>query len=635
MARLETQVNQIYLLGPETKSISIILYDEKIGSRLHLFLLAELKDIQRKTEAQNLKKISEVILNAFRSNKKLPLDSLFESSLAEINENLAEMAHKGRKSWLGKFSCGILLKGNDQIYLANTGQVSAWLRRNSELSELLGAEESRGNPLKTFENFTQGKLAQADDLILTGSSMFNFVSLELFKNTLRNLSIDQACLNISKILQDSVNQDEGVGAFMLNFNKKANQGPVQDYSEEIYAPLPESLEQSSKPKKTPLDKFFTLPKKLFFNFSYFFSQIKLPKLSIIKSLSPSGKFFLSSFLLFLILLSLSLTVSAVRSNKSKQTEKIQTQIDILVTSINETESALIYNNQNQALENLRTSYDEFATLTEIDKKTAQTYESILTDLNNKVNRVSVIEDPEILTSFDQIPDLMTKAGSGFVFVKSNESSVQNFNQDLQGLFMLNNPNDNVVGLTHVEGLGNYITTKNALYRINEAFSQFDKIRDFPDSDLLSLKFLTPNRGYSIDKNQNQVIRTIFNNDGSTDVELSLKTVVDLNQAVDLAVGSDIFILYPDRISKFSRGIEQGFELSSPTNPIENANKLFVGNNLYILESEKKSLVIFDRQGNLVNQIYFPSSKNLKDLHVDELERSIYLLDHNKLIKITF
>ena len=53
------------------------------------------------------------------------------------------------------------------------------------------------------------------------------------------------------------------------------------------------------------------------------------------------------------------------------------------------------------------------------------------------------------------------------------------------------------------------------------------------------------------------------------------------------------------------------------------------------ESAKKRLIIYDQQGNLINQIYFPQSQDLKDLHVDELERNIYLLDDNKLLKITF
>lgn len=487
MPRLETQVNQIYLIGPETKKISIILYDEKISSRLHLFLLAQLSDIQKKTETQNLKKISEIILTAFRDNKKLATDSLFESALAQINESLAEIAHKGRKSWLGKFSCGILLKCSDQIYLANTGQVSAWLRRGPDLTELLRAEGSNSHPLKTFQNFTQGKLNEKDDLILTDSSMFNFVSFELFKSILKNTPLDQACLKISKILQDSVNQDEGVGAFMLNFGKTAGETSASDYEKDIYAPRPESLEQISEPNKFSFLNFslvqiLSLPKNLFSALGRIFSKVKLPKPKSLKSLSPSAKFFLSSFLVFLVLLTLSLAVSGIRARNAKHALRLEERVNILVTSINETESALIYNNQVQAFEYLKTSQDEFTKLKEIDEETAQTYQQILDDLNNKVNRVSIINNPEVLINFEQSPDLLSRAGSGFVFANSTTQMVQNFDQELKNLFMLNNTNNNIVGLTHVEGLGNYVVTANALYRINGSLSQFDKVQDFPDSN---------------------------------------------------------------------------------------------------------------------------------------------------------
>jgi len=119
MPRLETEINQIYLTHPESKKSSLILYEEEISNSAHLFVVAELKNLQRKSEATDLKKISEIILESFRANKKLAAETLFESALAQVNQNLADLAHSGHKSWVGKFSCLIALKSGENIYIAN------------------------------------------------------------------------------------------------------------------------------------------------------------------------------------------------------------------------------------------------------------------------------------------------------------------------------------------------------------------------------------------------------------------------------------------------------------------------------------------------------------------------------------
>src|SRR6185436_14549030 len=100
MARLETEINQIYLTHPESKKTSLILYEEEISNSAHLFVLAVLADLQKKSENLELKKISEIILESFRINKRLAAETLFESALAQINQNLADLAHEGHKSWV-------------------------------------------------------------------------------------------------------------------------------------------------------------------------------------------------------------------------------------------------------------------------------------------------------------------------------------------------------------------------------------------------------------------------------------------------------------------------------------------------------------------------------------------------------
>ena len=208
MARLETQINQIYLIHPQSKKAALVLYEESLGGVHHLFVLAELKDLAKKSYALELKKISEIILASFRTNKKLPGETLFETALAQINQNLADLAHSGHKSWVGKFSCVIALKSADNIYLSNNGRTNAWLQRGSELLEILPPEKRGTHPLKSFQNFTQGKISDQDSVILITASVFDYISLELFKNILAQFSLAQASAEFSKILQESTGLDQ-------------------------------------------------------------------------------------------------------------------------------------------------------------------------------------------------------------------------------------------------------------------------------------------------------------------------------------------------------------------------------------------------------------------------------------------
>ena len=98
---------------------------------------------------------------------------------------------------------------------------------------------------------------------------------------------------------------------------------------------------------------------------------------------------------------------------------------------------------------------------------------------------------------------------------------------------------------------------------------------------------------------------------------------------------DAYLLYADSINKFTSGALQAFKYPTLTDPVTNAARIKVATNIYILEPTKKRLIILNKNGVLQNQIYFPNTSVLFDFYVDEASRSIYLLDDNKLLKITF
>jgi len=627
MARLETQIHQIFLVHPETKTISQILYEEELNANSHLFLLAEIKDIARKSETEDLKKISEIILDVFRTNQKLPAETLFESSLAQINQKLADYAHKGRKSWVGKFSSVLALKSNDSLCLANTGQVSAWLKRKQDVTEILAAEKKSKHPLKTYQNFTLGKVKDSDSLILATANIFNYVSIPLFLKTLGQETLAEACLTISKILKESAGNDQAFAAFMLAFSKEAEETIAKPAPEE-YAPLAEELAETEP----------VLTKRRFFGLglpSFRMKLPSLPRINLLRNLSGAKKFFIMSFLIFLVLFFLNLVAFGFRLEQKKQANKINQQAAVLAKTIGDAESALIYKNLDQALKLLQDAKKEFAKLKGMDPQKAHEYETQLNDLSTRVNRVTVIENPNVYLELKYLPQFLARAGKGFLLAGSDTKSLTFFDGTPKLLFLLNNPSGEIRGIAHIPNLGHTLLSPTKYYLINEKNKQLDTLQDIPNADLKGLKFVAPNRIYTMDIKNGQVLRMqLSGSTVSAPVNL-LKSKLNLADLKDFGVDKDVYVLYSSTIKKYTNGLEQSFNLAPLSDSLTDANKLFVASNLYVLESSKKRLIIYNKQGVLLNQIYFPSLSELKDLYVDELERNIYLLDNNKLLQITF
>lgn len=623
MAKLETQINQIYLTHPESKKTSLILYEEALSNTLHLFILAQLQDLSRKSEARDLKKISEIILVSFRTNKKLSGETLFETALSQINQNLADIAHEGHKSWVGKFSCLIVLKSSDNIYLANNGQTAAWLKRKSELMEILPAEKRGTHPLKTFVNFTQGKLLDGDNLIIATSNIFNYVSFELFQRLLNERSLNSACGEISKILKDSMNESQGFCAFLLEFSKKSAMQPTEEVLE-IYAPLPEET--------------FTLPKLPVTNwhlFSFRFEKLKIPKLKFFsrpgfQNLSPAGKFFLISFTIFLLLFLIKVGSLSLQLQGKKTQAQIENLINQINDSIGKTESALIYRNDNDAVKFMSLTQNDFDSLQKLDPAKAAQLAPKIEQLKIQVNKINIVNDPKIFVELKHKPTYLSRASIGFLFANKDSNSLSLYNNKLTDYFLLNSLKNDITGISYFTPAGVVVSAGNQIFHLDNNLKQFLPILAINNANIAAIKNAN-NALYVLDRN-NQVVKVASS---KTKYISGVSARGEFKDARDIAVDKDIYVLYPDHVTKFVSGQPQAFPLPNMTDQLTNGTKIFTASNLYILESNKKRLIIMSKTGVLINQIYFPTTTETYDFYVDEPARAIYLLDDNKLYKITF
>lgn len=695
MAQLETQINQIYLSPIESKKLSLILFEEQLESGMHLFLLAELRDIQKKTEINDLGKISEMIIESFKGNKKLKGEALFEHTLPVINHQLGEFAHKGRKSWIGKFSALIALHAENNFFLANTGYTSAWLKRKNNLNEILSPDKSKIHPLRTFVNFSSGKMMENDHLILTTSSLFNYVSVELFSRTLNSSSLQDSCNKISDILKSSARPEEGFAVFMLQLakktaslkaEKKATIGspevptthldetklaglakkikktfkpaqsatrppqinkPKPEYP--IYAPMPEDLDTEyaasrSLPASSPLKSLPSFKPKLSLSkFKFPLDKISLnklpglPQFKFFPNVSGPAKFFLTSFVVFAVLFAMNIAAFGVRKAQNKQQQMFNDTAALMVEYMAEAENSMLYKNQSQAMKLMSDAETELHKLKQIDEQKSAPFQSKFEEMNNKVNRVTVLKD---LTPAFEMPypvSFMSRAGSGYLVSNENPNSLALYtNQILTNLFMLNKTDGDITGIVHVSGNGNWVTTLNKIYRANQTTKEFEQKVYISGADLLGLKFADPNRMYTLNKNTDQVVRYTVSGSILTAPTNLLKTSINTAEVRDFAVDSaDVFILFPDRLAKFTNGNLTDFQLTNVYNQLSEMTKIRVASQLYLLEPMSNRVLIYSKRGELLNQVMFPELNELNDLYVDESTRELLLLNGNKVYRITF
>lgn len=650
MSKLETEINQIYLVPQDSSKTSQILLEVTLSSQYHLFLLSEIKNIQKRTEVNDLSKISEIILTAFKNNRKLPAQTIFETSLAEINNKLADFAHKGRKSWLGKFSALIALKTDKDILLTNSGQTTAWLKRKNDLMEVLSSEKPGLHPLKTFSSFSTGRIVENDEIVLSNSAIFNYISVELFSKLLSGNTAKEVTLKISEILSNSARPDEGFAVFTLHFAKKteAKIGGVAENKalkplENIYAPLPEDLEMEKtavlpspasqeyspilkEPKfKIPSIPSIKLPK----------INIKLPEFFFLKSFAGPGRFFLISFIVFFILFGLNVVAYGVRSKVKKQNLEYQTQADHLIGLLSEAESSLIYKNEAQAFRLVGEAETELKQLSSMDKKRTEPFVKKFEDINQKVNKITTIQEPKLLADLQDPAKFISRAGSGLLISNANYNSIATYTDAVKSIFTLNRVDSDIVGLVHVSGQGHYVADSSSIYLLNEKMTLFEKKYTLPNAALSGLKFIDPNKLYTMNKNANQILKfTVSNNTISASVN-QLKTNVNLSDAVDFGVGSDVYLLFPDRLTKYTNGTLAEFKVQSLSTPANQLTKVFIGSDIYLLETNKKRILIYNKKGELKNQIVFPTLDQMNNILVNEQQRIVYILNGNKIFQITF
>lgn len=675
MTELETQVVKIQLGDNRQASSFVFTLAETIeATSTELYVICELPMFNpaAKDECQ---RIAEAITASLRrSYRKSYRASIFENALATINEELAKLVTIGKTHWLGKLNAIVAIKHNNILSVSTVGKVSALLYRDGKFVSV--TEPSNNNqPLKTFEQFSEGKLKLGDMFILSTPQLFNHISIDRIKSLIDKNDLPVAAQSMIEHLQSEMGPEVACGTI---FALQVEAGSITDEEVDLaqYLATPPEAETSNAPGWLPpevkskvteasstglliaknfagdlKEKYLkpnywrTLASKSGESVSMVQGRLKKATSKFqpgkISTFSRQKKFFLISAAILLIALIANVVI--VRMNKTEQqtTQVATEQLAKLEQLLNDSNAAVLYGDEGQAanllneakgiLSQLPSEWEDPAQAAKADdfRKQAQ-------ELDNKLNKIETAQVESLGTLGNSqhlinLPDyLATETNRNIVsYNKETGAIADNQLQSSEAILDSIALNNNLAAIYNGSELFIWdIEDDIVTGRFSDGIpktSDFGGIKTYP----------TNNRVYVMDKAAGQV-RSYTTTGRTFGGRVTSVTDDIIKTAADLAIDGNIYILSGGTIHKYNSGSKQPF--SPAVTNFSDAGKIYTEINfqyIYVLDPGQKRIVVLNKDGGMIKTLTSDRFTDLRDFTVDEGSRTIYILNGSELLSAKF
>lgn len=677
MIQLETQVAKIQIGNQkQAQTFAFVMAETSPNSQAEVFLVCELPLLNPAALPDCQRICQAIAASIMRTYRREINENTFENALAEINEELGKLASLGQTHWINKLNSVIAVRSADDFSIAATGKISALLLRDEQFANLADSPKVR-HPLKTFENFAVGKLRLQDIMILSTTQLLNHLSVDRLKNLLSQYALPLAGQQIIKILQDNAGPEITVGTLILRTVEPGTTteqtADLADFAAAVaYSPgfieklksfwrplrraaksvayfaglLGQKLSAVPRIPKTqaPTPAAGASPKaKIWERLQNKIGQAKTNFAPAkIKAFSPAKKFFLISALVLLAALIVNLAVTSRYKGSKSSARTFAQSFGQVQKSLNDANAAILYNDEDQARNFLKSALDTIAALGKLgssQKQEIQGLQNQIADLKTKLDK-NLNVTAATLTSLGQSENLIKLPN--FLAVQSGQSVISyNLTSGQTQDGALKTPEifsqsaylkDTIAAIRTKDGLRlwNYGTGQ-----AGEAFSQ-----NVPAQEQSIGLVLYPvnKRVYTINKQNSEILSFLPTAKSFGNPVISVQNQGDLSDAQDMAIDGAIYVLSGNKIIKFLNGQLSDFKLSALSVPLGNKGKLFTQRDfkhLYILDSNNNRVVIVDKTGRLVQVLLSEQFNKPADFNVDEKNKTIYVLNNGTLLKVNF
>lgn len=677
MTGLETQVVKIQLGDNRQSSTFVYTLAEtidSIGTEVYVICELPMFNPAAKDECQ---RIAEAITASLkRTYRRTGSEGIFESALASINEELSKLVTLGKTHWLGKLNAAVAVKHEGVLSASSVGKISALIYRDGKFSAITDPSIGSNQPLKTFEQFSEGKLRLGDLLMLSTPELLNHISIDRIKTLLTKNDLPIAAQSIIEYLNEDMGPDVSCGTiFALQVEAGSTSDEEVDLGQYLAGPIARSQVVTEKgwvPKKVRqaastgllISKNFAGDlKNKYIKKSYWQGVVSKSGKSIglvqgtlkktaskfqpnqisgqVAGYSKQKKFFLISAAVLLIALIANLAIAKINTKKTQTVSESTSILTNIEKDLNDANASLVYGDEAQALKLYTDATDLFTKLpSDIDKSDqASKYNDLKTqasELDRKLNKVDKVTATSLGTlgngtNLINLPDYFaTEVNRTIVaYQKSTKGIVDDKLKSSEPIL------DSV-------GLANNMA---AIFNGSELFV-WDYNNDIvtgrysdnvPSGDNFGgmKTYSTNNKVYVLDKSKGEVRNFATANRTFTTGTVSAADE-QFKSGSDLAIDGSIYVATNGTILKYNSGKKQDFSVGIAD--LSNTTKLYTQNdftNLYILDSGNKRIVILDKKGALVKTMTSDQFTELKDFAVDEKAKIIYILNGSELLQVKF
>lgn len=670
MAELETQVVKIQL-GDSKQATSFVytLAETVDGSGAELFMICELP-LFNPAASEECKRIAEAIGASLRRSYRRPAaGNTFENSLTLINEELGKLQSLGKTHWLGKLNAVIAVKFKSKLSVTSVGKITALLYRENNFAPI-NEPSTPHHPLKTFENFSEGKIRLGDLLVLSTSQLFNHISIDRFKNILKRNDLQDTAQEVISTLQDAMGPEVACGTIFAQQVAAGSLDPDEETDLSAYMAAPQvasskqdsdwldklksvgstaamisknvgnSMKQKIKDRPRVSDMVKNKEGALSVVQSQFKRVGKQLQPQTIKTYSRQKKIFMIAAGVLLIAIIANIGIASYVSNKNETKAEILSEDRIAGLSklASDADAALLYGDEAQANRILSDLQNQLNSLGEIDESQKSKIEEIRAQankLNNKLNKageanvesLGTLSNGEHLISIPAY--LATETGRSIVSYNRSSKSISDGalkTSEPITLSSFNKGNQSIIFNGSELLLWNFSSGI-----IGGAFSDSVPNRD-------NARGLTAynGRAYILDRGGKKVMRYTVSDTAISAPTASLSNISEIANASDMTIDGNIYIASGGTILKYNSGAKQEFNLG--VSSLSDNTKIYTQSeftNLYVLDPGNKRILILDKTGVVVQTLTSGQFNDLKDFSVDEAGKTIYVLNNNQLLKVSF
>lgn len=673
MDELESQIAKIQLGNSKVASSFVFVMAEKAAaSEAELYVVAELP-LLNPAAVESCEKICLAIGSTLKRVYRKPLNpNSFELAIAQINEELGKLASLGQVHWINKLNCIIGVKNGHEFTIATCGKVAAFLYRSNEFTDI-SCSPAQSHPLKTFENYSTGRIRLGDLLILSTTQLFNYISMDRVKTIISGGEFLRATQTIIELLKDNAGPEVAFGT-ILNLQVEQGQTTEEEVDLENYIVEIPSNSVSWASAGWSYIKNMMAPseqkRKPSINLPSLGPTSKTEKLKRVwrkaadagraataatsrglgkakenlksqnfRQYSPEKKFFLISLAVLLLAVVLSITVAIRQKKVNQQDAAITARLAETQNLLKNAETSFLYNDQGAAQDYLNQAQKAMPEAGQITKNSTGLYQEVSGKLKELEKKIQKQADAEVLSlgtlaaggSLVKLPNILAvQTGAGLISYSKTTGRVED------GVIK---SGDKIVASAYISNTNSAIYTGGALRLWN--FSSGSLTEPFTgnvpaEADAAGLSYYpTGSKIYLVNKKTAQVVNFTVSGGTISRPAVSL-TDSSFTGAMDLTIDTAIYVLTGEGIKKFNAGKPVQFAMPQLGEPISGSSKIYTQKdfqNLYVLDAANNRIIILGKEGQLVMVLTSSQFTKLVDFQVDEKGKAIYVLNDGSLLKV--